>query len=81
MKRAFILLFSLTFILGCNNPGRRHTEEKRAVQEELDQLSEQDKHRDPDGAFGAKDVASEARELSERDTKALEETAKEIDGD
>ena len=81
MKRAFILFLSVILVVACNNPGRRHTEEKRAVQEELDALQERDEHKDPDGAFGAKDFASEARELSERDTRALEEAAEAANDD
>ena len=81
MKRAFLLFSCLILVVACNNPGRRHTEEKREVQKELDALNEQDEHKDPDGAFGAKDYATEARERSERDTRALEEAAEAADDD
>jgi hypothetical protein len=81
MKRGFLVFLSLLFIVTCNNPGGRHMEENRALQEELETSQESEENKNPDGAFGAKDFASEARELSERDTKALEEAAEEANAD
>jgi hypothetical protein len=81
IKRALLVLLSFLLFVACNNPGRRHTEEKQALQEELETSQDSEEHKDPDGAFGAKDFASEARERSERDTKALEEAVEETNAD
>jgi hypothetical protein len=81
MKRVLLLFLVLLLFVACNNPGTRPSEEKRAIQEELETNQESEEHQDPDGAFGAKDFASEARELSDRDTKALKEAVEETNGD
>ena len=78
MTRFIVVFLCMVFVVGCSGPRSERTEEERVVREELETTDQPQKHKDPDGAFGAKDFASEAREQSDRDTKALESAAEDI---
>ena len=75
------VLLCIVLFSACSGPRNDSAEQERRLQEELkaeEQAQEAEQvteHKDPDGTFGAKDYANEAREQSDRNTKALEEAA------
>lgn len=81
MIRFLIVLLTLLLFFGCGRPGSKRSDEERAVQEELQTQESTDEAKDPDGAFGAKDYAGEARDLSDRNSQAAESALEETDRD
>jgi hypothetical protein len=76
MMRYFFVICCLFLLIACANPPAKTEEEKR--RQEAEEARDQPRpYRVPDGAFGAKDYANEARQASEQDTKALEAAAEE----
>jgi hypothetical protein len=65
----------LFLLLGCGSQQPKKTEEEIRRQEAEEARDQPRERRNPDGAFGAKDYATDARQASEEDTKALEEAA------
>ena len=79
MIRFVALLICIALLIGCR-PGSKRNDEERAVQQELESLEQEStEHNDPDGAFGAKDYATDAREAANQDTQQLKSAVEEID--
>jgi len=75
--RYVLTIFCLFLLIGCGSPHPKLTEEEKRRQEEREARDQPREHKAPDGAFGAKDYANEARQSSEQDTKEVEAAAEE----
>jgi hypothetical protein len=75
--RYLAALCCLFLLIGCGSQHPKLTEEEKRRQEAEEARDQPRERRNPDGAFGAKDYANEARQSSEQDTKALQEAAEE----
>jgi starvation-inducible outer membrane lipoprotein len=75
--RYVIAILCLSLLIGCGSPPRKLTEEEKRLQEEREAQDQPKEYKAPDGAFGAKDYANEARQSSEKETKDLEAAVEE----
>ena len=73
--RYLAALCCLFLLIGCGSPPPKKTQEEIRRQEAEEARDQPRERRNSDGAFGAKDYATDARQASEEDTKALEEAA------
>ena len=79
--RILAVLLCIVLFAACSSPREKSAEQEQRLREELkaeeetQELEQSAEHKDPDGTFGAKDYANEAREQSDRNTKALEDAA------
>ena len=77
--RILALLICLTAFCACGNSTREKAQEREQVEQEIvtdsEPSEEPQPYKEPDGAFGAKDFATEAKEMSDRSTREVEEAA------
>jgi hypothetical protein len=74
-----LVFFCIVVCFGCGSRETDRKSERKAVEQELQESQETEPYQEPDGAFGAKDFATEAKELSDRNTRDLEQAAQETE--
>ncbi|MCI0416199.1 hypothetical protein L0222_25780 [bacterium] len=75
--RYVLTICCLVLLIGCSAPHPKLTEEEKRRQEAEEARDQPREYKTPDGAFGTKDYANEAKESTDRDTRELEKAAEE----